>query len=1711
MHAQLDLTPRILGRARVLRLMPPAGRTVGRGGAAGRGAATSGGRGGGGRGGSKGAALSGGGKPTAAIAAPETEVPSRPTSSRSSTSRDDTPEKSRHSPRDAAHPDSPTEAETSLEIAADMEELPIDAADHHDTVEDVLDAHRKRQLALDVVETFTAKADFQRWAATPAVAPAPAASAQTSLPSPSRLPPPAKAGVDACANSSATEQGGLAPLLANKARRRASRVASASPCLRCVLCLLCALAAFVAATTAAVLLGPWLAQMYSDSSLPAMLPTWPTGGDAESRIKWFDAWDERWSQLLARRAPAPPSPPSPPSAPQSPCDGAMVGGHCWALGEPGESCVDVCAARDAVLVLAPTVRGARSPRVQVALSGRYGLALAPEHQRPSRASRSRASRTRDAQLHGHEPSDGPTHSACDALREPPPSPWWEWAVESVRMLFGIAVRVERATELEEERLLDTAIDRWRDDDEQDTQDKRPSSDAVARASSPPPPAPPHVEAAAVSTPVVHLRHLDALTLYDPIAEAWVCEEGLGSLRRVKRAWRRSPCLCEEPPPPRWALQLGLAAPAGFVLAVLTLLFGYLAEMLWKRLGPGLKSGETARKLCRCVRHHGGRAALRGLQRLWRHSRVRRYLSDAWHTHLHPLWLNGRGADFVSVVTDALPRSPPSRTPSPPASRRRARVKGHSPATLSRSQGGRAAGRRGAVAVTAPNRTLAVAVPALRLEGDSGGGSDDEEEAAAGGGGARARGLTTMTANGLLRRGEAADASAGHPSDESRGESSSDGADTSSESDDNEIAALSLSTAEPGQAEPGAHATGVEAYMGLLRRLQLVALAVLLPLLELLTTARLLRDAVGGGAWADAVLLLLALLVGGLCNGRAATGSLLPGVAGLDLHAREASNKEEGSASVREQQRRLQQEPRAMRLGVYLIELPTRVVFALGAVGLASPLQAVHDAWMGVETLCLVELRLHSALLLSAPLLYTKTVLIAQGGGLVLAMAASPRLLASCALSAAVATLGLVALWTSPAVAPARRVYGGVLRRCAVVVSCAAFCLCDLALRTLAVVVVAHAGATVANVPSALLLVLLCFIVFYAVDVAAAGDLGSPPIGFVPTAALQLLGPHAGSLVTPRFLALDALTSTLLCAAVILAELAPMLADAFGGGEGTAGRGLPSHAVAAAAAPAAAPAATPAAAHHPAACRLLFAADALALLLGLGACKLTLLAIGVWPARVGGVPLGTRVSVRFVDARDGRTILHHSAACGSAFFTWRYLYPPHAPGHGHPAPPPAVMDHADHTGRTALGLACAAGHADVAELLLHRGAALEHRDGFGWTPLMCVCASGHVALAGRLLERSASLHHRGNDDATALLLACANGHERTAALLLAKGARLEAMDAHGGTALLCACANGHAGTAAALLEAGAVLEQEDDEGRTALTWAAASGHADVADLLLRRRAVLEHVSVNGHTPLFRACANGHLSTLQVLLAHGANLERLTSSGASALLHACHHGQTEVATRLLECDASLEHTTKQQWSALLVACNEGHEGTARMLLERGADLEHADELGHTSLMHACDGNHCATARLLLEHGARMERGDTMGRSALHWACMRGHVATAELLLERGARIERTSFDGRTPLMWACASDHAPVVRLLLSRHAGTRHMDCEGDTALSLAERRGFERIGEILRTHGTEWWRSRQLLIHFKREVMMMQEFPPWARETPSRKEGEPVGWDRLEA
>ena len=110
--------------------------------------------------------------------------------------------------------------------------------------------------------------------------------------------------------------------------------------------------------------------------------------------------------------------------------------------------------------------------------------------------------------------------------------------------------------------------------------------------------------------------------------------------------------------------------------------------------------------------------------------------------------------------------------------------------------------------------------------------------------------------------------------------------------------------------------------------------------------------------------------------------------------------------------------------------------------------------------------------------------------------------------------------------------------------------------------------------------------------------------------------------------------------------------------------------------------------------------------------------------------------------------------------------------------------------TALMLAAAGGHLEVATLLLAKGAAIDSCNIFNTDALMLACWKGHVELVKLLLDHGAAIDARGDRGTTPLMWAASEGHADIVKLLIARGARLDLRDDNGKTAAQLAEDNNH---------------------------------------------------------------------------------------------------------------------------------------------------------------------------------------------------------------------------------------------------------------------------------------------------------------------------------
>lgn len=160
-------------------------------------------------------------------------------------------------------------------------------------------------------------------------------------------------------------------------------------------------------------------------------------------------------------------------------------------------------------------------------------------------------------------------------------------------------------------------------------------------------------------------------------------------------------------------------------------------------------------------------------------------------------------------------------------------------------------------------------------------------------------------------------------------------------------------------------------------------------------------------------------------------------------------------------------------------------------------------------------------------------------------------------------------------------------------------------------------------------------------------------------------------------------------------------------------------------------------------------------------------------------------------------------------------------------------------RNPLPFAAERGYKGAVELLLERAAYLEETsnvDDTGPTALVVAVASGHKDIASFLIKHGANIEAVDGNGRTPLLLAAEdNQASGLSEMLLYAGSRIDVTDNNGRTPLMAASRSGSLAVVKMLINRGARIHSADKDGRTALMDAEMEGHHDVVKRLLREGA------------------------------------------------------------------------------------------------------------------------------------------------------------------------------------------------------------------------------------------------------------------------------------
>jgi ankyrin repeat protein len=134
---------------------------------------------------------------------------------------------------------------------------------------------------------------------------------------------------------------------------------------------------------------------------------------------------------------------------------------------------------------------------------------------------------------------------------------------------------------------------------------------------------------------------------------------------------------------------------------------------------------------------------------------------------------------------------------------------------------------------------------------------------------------------------------------------------------------------------------------------------------------------------------------------------------------------------------------------------------------------------------------------------------------------------------------------------------------------------------------------------------------------------------------------------------------------------------------------------------------------------------------------------------------------------------------------------------------AAVDYRDRNDRTALFYACDKGDMGVVQALLEKGAEVNAVEKVaGVTPLIAAAGAGHHEVIELLLARGAKIEAPDQDGDTPLMWAAVRGHAKATAELLEKGAKVTASNKHKVDALLLAVIGGDGDTVKTLIKGGA---------------------------------------------------------------------------------------------------------------------------------------------------------------------------------------------------------------------------------------------------------------------------------------------------------------------
>jgi ankyrin repeat protein len=227
----------------------------------------------------------------------------------------------------------------------------------------------------------------------------------------------------------------------------------------------------------------------------------------------------------------------------------------------------------------------------------------------------------------------------------------------------------------------------------------------------------------------------------------------------------------------------------------------------------------------------------------------------------------------------------------------------------------------------------------------------------------------------------------------------------------------------------------------------------------------------------------------------------------------------------------------------------------------------------------------------------------------------------------------------------------------------------------------------------------------------------------------------------------------------------------------------------------------------------------------------------------------------------------------------------------------------------------------------------------FTPLHSAVRAGHIQVVELLIDKGADINAKTIFRMTPLQFAASQGYKDILELLVAKGARMD---------IYAASAIGDIERVKTFLTSNPDLinaPQEWDKGYTPLHWAAYCGHTELVKVLIDKGANVNSAEC-GVTPLYWAVRYNNVPTVKLLFAEGAELNTDEKLKVSLLGYCVHLGFKDMAELLISNSADI-NAQLADIPMLHMAIMSRNVEMVEFLLAKGADTNAKDKNGRTAL--------------------------------------------------------------------------------------------------------------------------------------------------------------------